>query len=363
VVQSLTRCRSCAMPQDLAGSCAWAGDGSIRLRPFRGNRIAIVDLPAIEISWQKLASLGASEPFLLREKYSMRRMTARVMVGIGAEITRFGALKKRALEVIEELFAILGLGRIEIERFSPGQEASILLVRPVSTHLLSAGIAGILEELDNVSYAYSFSDLGEKAYRLNIEAVGDGQDYGAAWEHYKTGEESHLEEHLYNAETEVCPICGIPCSLRDFKWDELYGTIKASNAGRMGFMPLQVIRVMGGARDDESDWKGLLEEAIYVSTVEQYKRGTAAANESVEAIRDLQQWMPGGDLARLFSLKGWGRIDEAHRKEEGWLISVFEPIDSGIIAGWLRALYTIALGKDPDLSLVFHNNMVRYRLN
>ncbi len=95
----------------------------------------------------------------------------------------------------------------------------------------------------------------------------------------------------------------------------------------------------------------------------QYKRGTAAANESVAAIRDLQQQMPGGDPARLFSLKGWGRIDEAHRKEAGWLIGVFGPIDGGIIAGWLRALYTIALGKNPDLSLVFHNNMVRCKLN
>lgn len=363
MVQSLTRCSSCGLPQELSESCVWAGDGSIRLRPFGGNRLAMVELPAIEIFWEKLISLEASEAFLLREKIAMRQMTAKIIEGIGAEVTRFGPLKKRALGIIEDLFAIMGLGRVEIERFSPGQEASILILPSVSPHLLSAGIAGILEELDNISYAYSFSDLGKKAYRLNLGAAGDGQDYGAAREFYERGEEPHLEEYPYNAELEGCPICGIPCRLSDFKWDELLGTIEAGSAGRMVFLPWQVIRAMAHAGDDEPDKKGLLEEAIYISAVEQCKHRTAAANESVEAICDLQQAKPRGDLDRLFGLKGWGRVDEASSKEASWLISVFEPIDSGIIAGWLRALYTITLGKDPDLSLVFHDNRVRYRLN
>ncbi|OFW61612.1 MAG: hypothetical protein A2W01_08050 [Candidatus Solincola sediminis] len=342
MVQSLARCRSCGVPRELAENCIWTGAGGIALRSFRGNRVAMIGDRAIDIFWEKLVSSGVNEALLSREKNVMRHFSADSMAGIRGKVTRFGAVKKRALEAIEGLCAVLGLGKVEVERFSPGEMASILLVKPLNPWLLAAGIVGILEGLDNISYDYRLLEAGKGDQRLILEYSGEDNRNAD-----DINDRPDLPEYIPGTVLDTCDCCGLPLDLEKFKWDELYGTIKTANGvHRMAFLPRPVLQIMANAPNDGSGESGLLEEAIYLSTVEQSG-----------------QRIPDEDIARILALRGWGRIDEAHRKDRSWRISIFQPVDTSMIAGWLRGLYTIEVGKEPHLSLVFRYEAAFYELD
>lgn len=358
MVQSLSRCKSCGLPEELAKKVNWGSDGTIRLKPFKRARLAMIDIQSIDIFYDKLAAANILDAFCLDVKRGMRRLTAVLLSGIKGRITRYGPMKKRMLELIEESSSILGIGRIEIERFSPGQSGSLLLVKPFNSHLVSAGLIGILEELDKCSYAHALSAVTENTYRLELSVEGAYDKDGLIGElQLKNGAAGGRKPRG------ACELCGSPSWLTEFIWDELYGIVEVGpDERRICILPVHSVPSIGAISRQPDDPLRLLEQSIYESTMNGFEDGMTDTYEGGEWLRDLGRVGPVRETWEVLGRRGWGMIGEARQDGGIWQVEVIRAIDAGIIAGWLRALYTIAMGKEPNISHSYEADTIRYIL-
>jgi len=302
-------------------------------------RLALLDAQTMDNIQRDLASGVGGDACMMAEKEATRIVTGSLLAGIKGRLTRYGAIKKRALEDMEEYSLLLGMGRIEMERFTPGEGGALKLHKPFDLMVTAAGVTGALEEMDRCRYRTSISSLGEHDYRLVLE-VSESEDpevslsEPSSW-HGRGGEK-----------VRGCSLCGLPLAFSQLLWDELYGTVEAGIQGRrVAFLPAYMLSVLArlGKGEVEGGQAGLVERAVYASTVNGLERGRDDAYESTAIVpRNGNARIAWGSMA----MRGWGEVVGGALRGREWRIDVLDPVDMGLVAGWLRALYTLATGED-----------------
>jgi hypothetical protein len=341
MVQTLARCRSCGLPAKLAERLEWRNGGVIVFSRMKSIRLAMVDEQTTERIHRAISAEVGEDALMSVEKESTRIVTSGLLAGIKGRLTRYGAIKKRALEGMEEYSLLLGMGRIEIERFTPGVEGILNLHRPFDLSITAAGVTGVLEEMDRCRYQADISAAGENSHRLELRII-ESSDTGAdslqdpsGYQHRKGGEKQ-----------KGCSQCGLPQSVAQMIWDELYGVVVAGVGGRrVALVPAYMLAAFARLGNDVAGDRrsGLVEGAVYSSTRISLEGGTSDAYESADLLPH------NGDARAAWQsmrMRGWGEVVGASLQGKEWGIDVSDPVDIGLIAGWLRALYAATTGEE-----------------
>jgi hypothetical protein len=358
MVQTLARCRSCGLPGKLAESLDWSHDGAIVLSRRKSIRLVLLDQDTmLRIHAAFDAEMG--EAFFIQTlKDATHLMTANVVTGLKGKLSRYGMAKKRTLEAIEDYSIILGMGRIEIEKFTPVVQGSISLRKPFDIWVITAGVSGVLEEMDRCYYRSEYSESSSGDYRLVLEAR-ETEDSRA-----KSVRDYAFTPTAIKAmgRQESCQLCGLPTSVAGLRWDELYGTIDAGPGGRrVAFLPAYILEALedldSGMVGDNS--RGIIEEAVYESTLSSLEDGIDDEYGGKEELAG------NGDSApawSVMSMRGWGTVTESAVDRDVWRATVLNPVSEALIAGWLRALYSFTVGRNPRMDISKERSMASFEL-
>lgn len=337
MVQTLRRCSSCGLPKSLVEKVEWLPGGTVALKRLKAVRLAVIDKSLYDRLHAGLSQQASQGDILIfgSQKKATRYVAGKAMKGVKARIVRYGMVMKRVLETMERYSLLLGMGRIEVERIKIEAGGSLLLKMPFNAHLLSAGITGVLEQVEGRAYAYSLSQTSEESFKLVIDACED-DDY----------QEEDFEGMglLYPEATggdglERCRQCGAPSSLGSYNWDEIYGVIEDTNRGkRLAFMPRYMLdAAKKSAAYDGKKVAGILEDAAYSSAMEELENGEYYAG--IE------------ELVHEFAVKGWGQATALCVDGGTWRLTMANPLDVSLIAGWLRAFYFSRVNREPRSSV------------
>jgi hypothetical protein len=349
LVRTLARCRSCGIPGTLAENMDWLPGGMIILKRMNGIRLIMLDAWTLKALYDEITAKIEPEIFYLREKGATRYIVGRLLSGTTGKISRYDEVKSKIMEVVENLAILTGMGRIELERYTP-QTVALLIRKPLNLNLVTAAIAGVLEEIDKCFYEYIHSDIGESDYRLTLN-VSNGGEYDRDSYDWLSDKPAEIRDVRVLG---CCEYCGMPTALRDFEWDELRGIVGTGVAGRrVGLLPyysFMAIKMMANELDADKSSR-FIEETVYDVTIRQLESGIVDAYGGANTSLTSRGDGPNDNTWDVLHVRGWGVIDEAWIGTQEWRISVVNPIDVSLVAGWLRALYTFAMGKEPRLGV------------
>ena len=337
MVQTLTRCRSCGLPKSLVEMVEWQPGGTMAFKRFTAVRLALIDEGFYDRMYGALSqreSQGDGGVFESQRK-AARYVSGKVLKGLKSRVIRYSVVMKRALETMERYSLLFGMGRIEVERIKIEAGGSILLKMPFNRYLLSAGIIGVLEQIEGRAYTHTMSQMGEDVFRLDLD-IREDDDYRE-----EDLETIDLLAPVATGEKglERCQQCGAPSALASYDWDEIYGVIEDSRyGGRLGFVPcFTLTAVKKTAGYCEKEVADVMEDAAYSSTME--KLGGGKGDIVVEELI--------GELA----VKGWGQAALFADDEEAWKVTVNNPLDISLLAGWLRAVFFFSTEREPRISV------------
>lgn len=358
MVQTLARCHSCGLPAKLAERLEWRDGGAIVFSRMKSMRLVMLDARTMESINRAVAAEVGEESISEVEKESTRIVTGRLLAGIKGRLTRYGAIKKRALEGMVEYSMLLGLGRMEIEKFTPGVGGILNLQKPFNLSMVVAGVTGTLEEMDRCRYEVEIADAGAHSQRLELRVV---ETQGA-----KTGSRRDLPDHQSRKGAEKqkgCHLCGLPLPVSKFIWDELYGVVTAGIRGRrIALVPAYMLAalaepVVGDGRDGYSR---LLEEAVYSATRMSLEEGEDDAYESAAVIPRVGDAQAAWDSIRI---RGWGEVVGSRLQGNGWQVDVAGVADDNLVAGWLRALHDTATGEEASATIETGKEYTTFRFD
>jgi hypothetical protein len=341
VVQTLARCRECGLPGKLAESLEWRSGGIISVRRAKSLRLVLIDERTLSDMVTDLTATVGAEPLHFAETEATRAATTGLMGGIKGRLSRYSGIKKRILEAIEDYSLLLGMGRIELEKFSPGEGGSMLLRKPFELGITVAGVSGALEEMDQCAYRSNVSVAGEKAYRLTLD-VRKEEERGRS----RRGPVATPARAITGRKnTESCSQCGLPLPVAGLCWDEMYGVIQAGTDGRrVAFLPAFMLEALEQISGDQGGSAEALEEAVFNSIRNGLEEGK---DDIYESTAILLSGNKAEAVSRRINMRGWGAVTSGRLDGVSWHVEVTNPISNVLIAGWLRALYTVAMRKEP----------------
>lgn len=344
MVQTLARCRECGLPGKLAEGVAWKPGGLIVLRRAQSMRLAMIDERiTIEVKAALVSAAGA-EAVMDAQRDAASSAVSMLTRGLKSRLSRFGSEKKELLESLEDYSLLLGLGRIELERHAPGDGGAMLLRSPFDLEMVAGAVSGALEQMDQCAYTNVVSQIGDNVFRLTLEAAGkrDGEASrrGQAAEHVRSADKGK--------ETASCGQCGLPASLAGHRWDEVHGVIRAGAGGRrISLLPRCMFTAMERQDEGSAGGAGLISEAVFRSVRRDLEGKTDDACESA-VMPGHERWVE--KLSEKTATRGWGELTGGSHGEK-WSIEVMNPISDALIAGWLRGLYTVAMGREPLIEM------------
>jgi hypothetical protein len=348
LVQTLSRCRSCGLPTPLVEMVEWLPGGTVAFKRLKAVRLTVIDKDLYDRLYGALSQQGSQEngPGFERQKKATRYIAGKVLKGVKARVIRYSVVMKRALETMERYSLLLGMGRIEVERIKIEAGGSLLLKMPFNRYLLSAGIMGVLEQIEGRAYTHRLSQMGEETFKLIMDVCEDDD--------YDEGDFEGMDLLSPAApgedELERCRQCGAPSALDSCNWDEIYGVIEDTRRDRrLAFIPCYMLAALKKAVGySEKEVAEIMENASYSSTLEQLKSGEVPAG-----IEELLDGLP---------VKGWGQATAYDFEEGTWRVTVINPMDVSIITGWLRALYFFEMNREPRISLTEEGLMAGFVL-
>ena len=337
MVQTLSRCRSCGLPKPLVEMVEWLPGGTVAFKRLKAVRLAVIEKDLYDRLYEAFSQQGHQGNGMVFEsqKEATRYIAGKVLKGAKARIIRYSVVMKRALETMERYSLLLGMGRIEVERIKIEAGGSLLLKMPFNRYLLSAGIMGVLEQIEGRAYTHRLQQMEEEVFRLTMDVCEDDD--------YEVGDFEWMDllssEATGGDELERCRQCGAPSSMDSYNWDEIYGVIEDTRQGRrLAFIPcytLAALKKTAGYKENEV--AEIMENASYSCTLEHIKDAEYAAG-----IEELINGLP---------VKGWGQAAAFVDEEETWRVTVINPLDVSLITGWLRALYFFEMNREPRISV------------
>lgn len=344
MVQTLARCRECGLPGKLAEGVAWKSGGLIVLRRAHTMRLAMIDERIMREVKAALVSAEGAEAVMDAQRDTASLAVSTLTRGLKGRLSRFGSAKKELLESLEDYSLLLGLGRIELEKHAPGDGGSMLLRNPFDLEMVAGAVTGALEQMDQCVYTSVVSQEGENFFRLILDAAGkrngEASRRGQAAEHFRSADRGK--------ETGSCGKCGLPASLAGLRWDEVYGVIRASAGGRrISLLPRCMLAAMERQDEGSTGGAGLVGEAVFRS-VRRDLEGEADDGYEKAVMPGHEGWVE--KLSEKTATRGWGELTGGSHGEN-WSIEVMNPISDALIAGWLRALYTVAVGREPLIEM------------
>ena len=159
---------------------------------------------------------------------------------------------------------------------------------------------------------------------------------------------------------QACGRCGMPLPVAGLLWDEMYGTIQAGIGGRrVALIPAFILASLERLGDGQAGTGGVIEEAVFDSVRSSLEKGF---DDFYESAADIQRGAESGEIRYRMNMRGWGAVTSCTMRKKDWRLEVLNPVSDTLVAGWLRALYTVAIGEEPRVVISGEPQQKAYEL-
>jgi len=334
------RCRGCGFPLWLSRLIRWNDNGTITLRMREDFRALLIEadfLTRLFGAIQDELDLPVGEMVFAAQRDAARNVIDVDLSG-PFSVARWGPLRRLTVRVFDRMATWCGQCYSRTKTYRPGSFSEGIIRNPFNRELMAAIITGAFESLEGKPYRHRYERRGEVEFiRVEPDPGRELVKNPPPIRPLKPGARR----------TERCSRCGTPLALRDLKWMEEEGIIMDIRKGvRMVFLDFYATTVV---LEELSRKLGESFAPIVVDT----QRAFFLRHiwEEFLCERRRPEPLPPGELYRLaldtMALRGQGNPVE-YRLEGGRLeVTVENPFDRYLLAGFLSALYECGEGRVP----------------
>jgi hypothetical protein len=338
----MRKCKVCGYPRDLTLITEWKESGTILDKKNRlGFRSIIIEADFLsEFTASIEEQLGVPIQHIVYE--AQRNSSIEVInsiLGRGpAFVTRIPGVKRLVVSLFCRLSVFLGMSYAKVVSYQPGVKGEAVVRNPFHGEMMAAIIVGAFEALEKKPFSHTWKKMGgddviiiepepsrpEIAQRLTFTIAPP-----------KPG----------HCTTDLCSRCGMPLAYRDLQWRPDEGIIMDTRRGvRMMLLdiyaPMVVVRELASELGDE----------VYPMVVQAHKAF------SLRHLRE--EFLPSGKAEDLDAEGLYGEVFKAiilrgqgnpvdHSMEGGRLtVTVENPFNEHLLAGYLSALYELVEGRE-----------------
>lgn len=339
VEMHIRKCRTCGFSYWLTRIVTWHDNGTLTWKHAPDIRLVIIRSDLLSNVFSHLEDrLGLPIAHIVFE--AQRNAVA---AGIDAMLTPFpfslgrvGPNKRLVVRAFCRLSLWMGTAYARAILYRPGREGQAILRNPYNRDLMGALILGAFEALERKPFAHEWKKVdGDDVIRVTAAAKKPEFSERLQYTQVAAKPGGHALAR--------CPSCGAPRDLGSLQWHEDEGTITDTGNGvRVNFLdggtPGIVFREL--ERELGTDIYPLIVEASVDSFREQSQlsptyAAAAGTEPSADVFGEYLSFLPtyGQGLARDIAYSG-GELK----------VSVDNPYDRFLLAGYLAALYDKAVG-------------------
>ncbi len=340
----MRRCKECGFPYLFARGLQWNDNGTITNRYQKNFRSLLIEADFLA----KIFTAIEDELDLpvQRMVFEVQRQAARALIDADLSglfrIARFRPFKRLAVSVFDHIAVWCGLGYSHTTLYHPGMSAEGIIRNPFNRELMAAIAVGAYESLERKPLRHTWQKRGGEDYLVVEADPSNAEPTGSLTiptTLLKPGRRSFQR----------CRSCGVPLAMRDLKWMEDEGIIMDIRQGvRMVFLDL------------------------YSTTVVLDKLLSELGEEFTPIVLDIQRafflrhiWeeflseqrhadpLPKEELYRqvleTLALRGQGNPVGYILQGEQFSVTIENPFNQNLLAGFLSALYECSEGKVPEV--------------
>lgn len=338
----MRKCKVCGYPRDLALITEWNENGTILDKNNRlGFRSIIIEADFLTEFTERIEEqLGVPIQHIVYE--AQRNSSIEVINSIlgraPAFVTRIPGVKRLVVSLFCRLSVFFGMSYAKVVSYQPGVRGEALIRNPFHREMMAAVVVGAFEALEKKPFSHTWKKAGgddiiiiepepsrpEIAQRLTFTVAPTRPGH---------------------CSTDLCSRCGMPLAYRDLQWRQDEGMIMDTRRGvRMMLLdiyaPMVVVRELASELGDE----------IYPMVVQAHKAFSLRhlREEFLPSgkAEDLDTEVLYGEVFNTIILRGQGN-PVGHSMEGGKLtVTVENPFNEYLLAGYLSALYELAEDKE-----------------
>jgi hypothetical protein len=325
-------CKVCGVPSGVGKDLEWHPDGTLTQRHDDSNRVLFYECRGMDELFGNIEkTIGAS--IFKQVVESKSRSAIKYVKG-----QRFGPPGGLALPVLRHIHTVKklvagtrfeGYGRIEVTELDWRKvtlECEVL--DPYSLPMVCGDIRG------------SFEAVRGKPVEMNCVKTGDGR-YRVSC--FMSPHAPELEDRLAQCYTEarpgdfrhnLCPGCGVPLEVSQFRWDVENGTIRHPELDlRMAFFSADSLRAVFDELCDE------LGDSIRAAIIEAVRR------RLLSLMTPRWKILGPDDAQRWLAIEGMGNVVSMEQTGRGFSVFVQNPGVPLLIAGDSLAVFEYSTGQ------------------
>ena len=318
----------------------WNDNGTITLRMRKDFRVLLIEadfLTRLFGAIQDELDLPVGEMVFAAQRDAARNVIDADLSGPFA-VARWRPLKRTTVRFFDRMASWCGQCYSRTHTFKPGKFSEGVIRNPFNRDLMAAIVTGAFESLEGKPYRHRYERQGkDEIIRVEPDPGRELVKAPPPVRPLKPGQRKN----------ERCSRCGTPLALRDLKWMEEEGIVMDIRKGvRMVFLDFYATTVVLQRLSQEL---GESFTPIVVDT----QRAFFLRHiwEEFLCERRRPEPLPPGELYRLaletLALRGQGNPVD-HRLEDGRMeVTVENPFDRNLLAGFLSALYECGEGSVP----------------
>ncbi len=353
------KCKVCGFPALLGRILQWNENGSVISRQQENFRVIMIEADFLTRLIDAIED--ELEQPVRRMVFETQRDVSSLVIDIALTELAWGlGLKKpfkRFSSRFLDRFAIL-TGQCYSNSFdyNPGRSSGGVIRNPYDRELMVANIMGAMETLEGVPYRYEWQKRGNEDYLFaepEPGAIGRKERAHPDFIPLKPG----------NRRFDRCPRCDKPLALRDLKWMEEEGVIMDLRRGvRMVFIDFYSCKMVLEklSREVGPDFAQIVvdtERAFFIRHIW----------EQFLSERRHSEPLPRQELYRqvleTLALRGQGNPVEHSIEGERFSVTIENPFNEQVLAGFLSALYECSEGVVPEVDWKWVDRQtLRFRL-
>ncbi len=341
----MRKCKVCGYPKDLALVAEWNENGTVLDRNNRlGFRSIIIEADFLtEFTESIEKQLGVPIQHIVYE--AQRNSSIEVInsiLGRGpAFVTSIPGVKRLVVSLFCRLSVFFGMAYAKVVSYQQGVKGEEIVRNPFHGDMMAAIIVGAFEALEKKPFSHTWKKMGGDDV-ISIEPEPSRPEIAQRLTfNIAPPKPGHCT-------TDRCSRCGMPLAYRDLQWRQDEGIIMDTRRGvRMVMLdiytPMVVVRELASELGDE----------IYPMVVQAHK--TFSLRHLREEFlpsgkaEDLDAEVLYGEVFNAIILRGQGNPVD-HSMEDGrFTVTVENPFNEHLLAGYLSALYELTEGRESKV--------------
>ena len=331
----VARCGRCGVPKRVGKEQRWLDNGVIRHAKDPDIRMIFYESENLDNLFRgvgEIIGLPIEHIVIESKRRDVKEYTERTVPGIARKLVRrigFGVVARQ----LSNLGLAYGFGAVslgESRRNFDDDDYQVMYIRnPHSIAFFTGEVLGAWEAIDGRESCAVYERTGEDSFKVTCSIGRHPLELSERLQH---------RHHLYkpgDVKLELCPSCGVPSKVAEYRWDLEEGTITHPRTGRR-----MTIISPTGIDALLADLEAELGEEIPAAVVEAQRR---FAREFM-ADRDWETGLAG--MREMLALRGLGYLSRMEADEEGLRVTIRNSCMPLLMVGTVQGLYELVSGKE-----------------